>query len=194
MNPHLNIDVPFGVMLHGVANWLVRITLLIMIGFISLFIFDRYNQPYHIDSIRILDPAVFAGDPMRVEFQIDRFRICRTDTIRSIIRESDGKELYRNTFPANSFIGEDQINRVTLSVPENLEPGKYRLRYRMDAFCGFNDFHYDPPDNFFQVLDTKTLPADRPTTPDVKNNRPEFQFGPRRMNNILEPDTDWRNS
>ena len=123
--------------LASIAYW---VAMVLALGWLFAMAIDR-EPPIEVLSRELLTETVYAGDPVKVRFNIRRNKICRTEVTWIFF---DGLGEYRRFGPvaieANGPMGPDQFTR-SWTVPANAAPGAARLRLVTAWECPPNLLH-----------------------------------------------------
>lgn len=138
----------------------IHIGILIILGFIGINVVVGAYQvsplsrqaPYAYISALAITPSVAAGESLSLRYTFDRFRYCRTDLDRFIIRASDNDVVWRDRVPA----GAGTLGRTTvineIPIPSNLKVGSYIARAISYATCSDHLYDLIAPDVTFEIV------------------------------------------
>jgi len=92
------------------------------------------GKPINLVNFDVITPVIKSGDPLIVESQFERKRICRT-TIQRSVYNLDGTLIIRMERPGNTRGLGPGKTRESINFPIKLPPGKYYIQSANLAEC-----------------------------------------------------------
>lgn len=125
----------------------ILLGLFIRLGYV---VADGLREPWVYLGVEVQTPVIKPGDKLRVVYNLDRRRVCRTRIAQFWIDTRTGQAVERGAAPGGYGALGQHKTLVVLSPPP-LPPGRYAYRAVMESDCGLAEFTTPVPDAEFEV-------------------------------------------
>lgn len=131
------------------AAALILLGLFVRLGYV---VADGLREPWVYFGVTVETPKVRAGQSVRIVYDLERRRICRTRITQFWIDLATGEAVHRGLVPGGyGAVGRHKT--LVVLTPPPLPPGRYAYRPLMESDCELAEFTTPVPDAAFDVVE-----------------------------------------